>query len=136
MLGGLVESMDTVKVSSFSAILSSTARIVAVVVAPLGLIGINITVSGLTALMSVTVQKERVDWCIHTQRIAHLTPSACYVLRIAVPAMGSKVTTRGQSSTPPPDVVRSTVTMKLLPSATEAIDERLTVASAGKRKWL
>jgi len=46
------------------------------------------------------------------------------------------VTIRGQSSTPPPDVVRSTVTMKLLPSATEAIDERLTVASAGKRMWL
>jgi len=46
--------------------------------------------------------------------------------------MGSKVTTRGQSSTPPPDVVRSTVTMKLSLSATEAIDERLTVASADK----
>ena len=50
--------------------------------------------------------------------------------------MGSKVTTRGQSSTPPPDVVRSTVTMKLSPSATEAIDERLTVASADKGMWL
>ena len=73
---------------------------------------------------------------VHTQRIAHLTPSACYVLHIAVSAMGSKVTIRGQSSTPPPDVVRSTLTMKLLSSATEAIDERLTVASAGKRMWL
>jgi len=50
--------------------------------------------------------------------------------------MGSKVTTRGQSSIPPPDVVRSTVTMKLLPSATEAIGERLTVASVEKRIWL
>ena len=73
---------------------------------------------------------------MHTQRIAHLTPSAWYVLRIAVPTMGSKVTTRGQSSTPPPDVVRPTVTMKLPPSATEAIDERLTVASVEKRMWL
>ena len=50
--------------------------------------------------------------------------------------MGSKVTSRGQSSTPPPDVVRSTVTMKLLPSVTEAIDERLIVASTEKRMWL
>jgi len=50
--------------------------------------------------------------------------------------MGSKVTTRRQSSTPPPDVVRSTVTIKLLPSATEAIDERLTVASVEKWMWL
>jgi len=71
---------------------------------------------------------------VHTQRIVHLTPSACYVLHIAVRL--AMVTIRGQSSTPPPDVVRSTVTMKLLPSATEAIDERLTVASAGKRMWL
>jgi len=53
--------MDTVKVSSFSAIKSSTARIMAVALAPLALIGINIAVSGLAALMSVTVQKERVD---------------------------------------------------------------------------
>ena len=48
--------------------------------------------------------------------------------------MGSKVTSRGQSSIP--DVPRLTVTMKLLPSATEVIDERLTVASVEKRMWL
>jgi len=70
---------------------------------------------------------------VHTQRIADLTPSAWYGLPIAVPAMGSKVTTRGQSSTPPPDVVRSTVTVKLLPSATEGIIWRPTIASAETR---
>ena len=64
MLGGSVETMDTVKVSSFSAIKSSTASIMAVAIAPSVFIGINIAVSGSVALMSVTVQKERVDWCI------------------------------------------------------------------------
>ena len=64
MLGGLVKPMDTVKVSSFSAIKSSTASIMAVAVAPLVFVGINVAVSGSAALKSAAVQKERMDWYI------------------------------------------------------------------------
>jgi len=64
VLGGLVKPMETVKDSTSSAIISSTADIMAVSVAPEPSPIENVTVSGSTALKSVAVQKERVDWCI------------------------------------------------------------------------